>query len=96
METTTKNKAHAQNGIAKTINKVSQNGEANKQPLTESANGTQEPEKQIPVHKLPEPPKSDEIKVEASPAAEAKPVLNLEAKLKVVEDLHRRSVQRLT
>jgi hypothetical protein len=98
METQTKNGKHVQNGIAKhTINKGAQNGTAKQ----ETTNGKAEAEKAKPIPANEEKPetKQEEPKVEPDQITETAkptiPVLNLEGKLKVVEDLHRRSVQRL-
>jgi len=105
METITKNGAHVQNRTAKqTFSKVAQNGVAKK----EATNGKHEAEKPIPakeekpeINQEPkaEEPKKEEPRVEVvhqvTEAKLAKPELSLEGKLKVVDDLHRRSVQRL-
>lgn len=106
METTTKNGAHVQNGTAKgTINKAAQNGEAKSENGTAkkdstNGNGVADAEKLKPTPVNEEKPevKEEPAKPEAEQALSDKPVhlvLNLEGKLKVVEDLHRRSIQRL-
>lgn len=103
METTTKNGAHVQNGTAKaSINKTAQNGEAKHENGAIKKDGaidsSDEAEKPVPapVNEKPEL-KEEPARHPAKETSEkpAHPVLNLEGKLKVVEDLHRRSVQRL-
>ena len=111
MESHKQNGAHGQNGIVReTINKAAQNGVAVKEnglaPKKEQTNGKPEAgtanANQLKDEKpevQPGQPKPEESKPELAVVKEelspAKPVLNLESKLKVVNDLHRRSVQRL-
>ena len=107
METNTNNGVHVQNGTAKaTINKAAQNGAAKQEqgtsPAKENASGRPEAEKPNPEPAkgaAPEPPKpgqpeSEELRFDIR-AAEERPALTLEAKLKTVDTLHRKSVQRL-
>jgi len=111
METKNTNGAHVQNGIAKDINnKAAANGVAVKgngiHPKKDAANNRTEAENpkddqvkngQSAVHHpepKPEESKSEAIqmKEEAQPATQA---LSLEFKLKAVDTLHRKSIQRL-
>jgi len=50
---------------------------------------------EIAVDNQPANAEQPASEVKAEPAAEAKPVLSLDAKLKAVDDLHRKSLQRL-
>jgi len=107
METQTKNGKHVQNGIAKqTINTVAQNGEANKEITNGKAEAekpkatpavAEKPEGKQEQPKVEEPnkeePKAEQLSAEAHQPA--KPVQTLEATLRTVDTLHRRSVQRL-
>ena len=111
METKNTNGVHTLNGNAKDNNKAAQNGVAVRgnipNPKKDSANGKPEAEKLHPGQLKDEKPevhqpgqqKPEEQKPEAVQVKEellpAKPVLNLENRLKVVDDLHRKSTQRL-
>jgi len=102
METKQANGVLVLNGTAKENNKPAQNGAAkgiHAQTAKEHSIAKTEAEKP-----KPETPKSDEPKKEEpKPATDqpkenvpvAKPVLNLEGTLKVVETLHRKGIQRL-
>lgn len=103
MEVQPTNGAHVQNGTAKAVTKTPQQGEAK----TNQANGKAEgiKAKSAPVkEEKPEVPQAGPVKPEESkPDAvqvkveqiPAKQVLTLEVKLKAVDDLHRKSVQRI-
>jgi len=109
MELHNQNGAHVQNGTAKeTNNKAAQNGDATK--ANGNGKQEAEKQKPSPAKdakpetvKLEQPkaeePKKEEPKQVAEQTKEevkpAKPVLNLEGTLKVVDDLHRRSIQRI-
>ena len=89
MDFKTQNSEEVQgSGIAKeTVNPIVKNGEAKKETLNGNAsklNGKHEPEK----GKQEEAPVKPEVKP-------LKVGLNLESTLKVVEDLHRKSIQRI-
>ena len=87
MEFNNQNGAHVQNGTAKEPMKPAQNGAVKKDAVKSE---TPKPE---PVK--PEQPKGEEPK-QVQPAIPAIiPVLTLESTLKVVDDLHRRSIQRV-
>ncbi|MDB5086416.1 MAG: hypothetical protein JWR09_410 [Mucilaginibacter sp.] len=104
MEFNNQNGSPVQDTTAKDITiKAAQNGEAKKgnaSPKVESEKTKTEPIKNGKAETpKPEPPKVEEAKPEVPQAVEeakpAKPALNLEGTLKVVEDLHRRSIQRV-
>jgi len=103
MELQQSNGGHIQNGAAKEVTSAQQNGEV-KSPAT---NGKVEAVKKKPapvkepkpeVHQngqsKPEEPKPEAVQVKEE-GLPAKPTLNLEGKLKVVDDLHRKSIYRL-
>jgi len=95
METANQNGVAEKNGTAKQINaKAPHNGEATKtdgaQPAQAATTGTPEKPKLV---KVEEAKSAAQQPVEA--AKPVTPTLNLESKLKVVEDLHRRSIQRI-
>ncbi|HTD39502.1 MAG TPA: hypothetical protein VK671_02695 [Mucilaginibacter sp.] len=103
MELQHNNGTHVQNGIAKEAIKVPQNGtnpkkDSTPKPEAEKAKPAsvkvEKPEiPQTGAAKLEEPkPETVQVKEEVLPA---KPVLTLEIKLKAVDDLHRKSIQRL-
>jgi hypothetical protein len=98
--------APVQNGTAKDLTKTAQNGAAkheNGMPKKGPVPAKQEPAKPKPEAIKPEPPRPQEPQREQAPVVEhaaeqalpVKTVLNLEGTLKVVEHLHRRSVQRI-
>ena len=107
MEFNNQNGTHVQNGAAATTSKAAQNGEAKKEANSGKAHAS-EP-KHSPTKgnapgsgKAEQPKPEDSSKVEpgnTAPKPEevrpAAPALNLESKLKAVEDLHRRSIQRI-
>ncbi len=111
METKNTNGAHTLNGAAKDSSKVAEKGAIVKgsipNPKKENVNGNNEAEKPHPVQLKDEKPEihqpGEQLQEEQKPAAvqlkeellPAKPVLNLENRLKVVDDLHRKSTQRL-
>ena len=102
METKQANGVQVQNGAPKeNTNKAAQNGMGNhengNQPKKELANGKPGAEKAAAQTPEMEKPKPEEPKFTQQPKEEvsAKAVLNLEGKLKVVETLHRKSVQRI-
>ena len=88
MEFNNQNGSHVHNGTAKeTINKAAQNGAAKKD--------TPKAETPKPEPAKPEQPKAEEPKQAELPKPAIIPVLTLESTLKVVDDLHRRSIQRI-
>jgi type IV secretory pathway VirB10-like protein len=105
MELHNENGVHVQNGTAKTINKVSQNGEAQKQhsipakkEVASNKAGAESPKPNPVKTETPDVAKHEQLKAE-EPAKEAratpaKPVA-LEVTLKAVDILHRKSIQRL-
>jgi hypothetical protein len=103
MEVQQNNGAHVQNGTAKEAIKVPQNGTSPKKDSTNKPEAekpkpasVKEEKPEVPqagLAKLEEPQVGTvQVKEEAPPA---KPVLTLEIKLKAVDDLHRKSVQRI-
>lgn len=102
MELNNQNGVHVQNGIAKeAANKVAQNGNGT-QSKKEPANG-KEADKPKPAQlkdespELHQPgqPQKEDPKAEVLQVKEEAKSLNLEAKLKTVDTLYRKSVQRL-
>jgi len=101
METKQAHGAHVQNGTAKETNKTLPKGDAKETPPTNRAETTKLESNPLKDEKPagPQPGHQQEQNSEAvSVKAEVlldKPALNLEGKLKVVETLHRKSIQRL-
>src|SRR5579872_4570091 len=109
MESNNQNGTHVQNGTAKNNTKAAQIGTVVKEnvihPKKDNINNKVEVEKlrpnllkdEKPEGLQPGQPKAEEQNPEVVQVKEetllAKPVLNLENRLKVVDDLHRRSIQ---
>ncbi|MEO8886654.1 MAG: hypothetical protein ABI367_11365 [Mucilaginibacter sp.] len=99
MDLNNANGAHVQNGTAtETINKAATNGAAKlatgntaKQETISGKAGAEKPKAEEPKKEEPKAG-AEQPKTEITPA---KTELSLEGKLKVVDDLHRRSIQRL-
>lgn len=95
MEFNNENGAAAKNETAKAANNQNQAGAAKKAEATPAKvqNGNSKPEAE-----KPNPETAPQVQPQAMPLPEAKPAtiaLTLDDRLKVVNDLHRRSVQRI-
>jgi hypothetical protein len=84
--------------VSTTLNGEAKKDEPKKAETPAPVQATEQPKEIVQAENSPkfgaEQPKAEEPKKDAEEAKPAKPVLNLESTLKLVEELHRRKVQR--